>query len=83
MQMVLNLFGVMIGPALIAGITHMNYDIGWFHFNEKVRVKQRSPFLNSDACSLARFATLGSDRSGLHHGWSSILPSHRVPYDVC
>ena len=34
-QMVLNLFGVMIGPALIAGISRMNYDICWFHFNEQ------------------------------------------------
>lgn len=34
-QMTLDLFGVMIGPALIAGITKVNFDYGWFHFNEQ------------------------------------------------
>jgi hypothetical protein len=33
--MTLDLFGVMIGPALIAGIHQIDVDIGWFHFNEQ------------------------------------------------
>ncbi len=34
-QMTLDLFGVIVGPALIAVIRNINFDVGWFHFNEQ------------------------------------------------
>ncbi|GMH51971.1 hypothetical protein TrRE_jg5703 [Triparma retinervis] len=34
-QMVFDLLGVMLGPALIAFVRGVSVDIGWFHFNEE------------------------------------------------
>jgi MFS family permease len=34
-QMVFNLLGVMLGPAIIGIVRDVEFDLGWFHFNEQ------------------------------------------------